>query len=405
MADIVLVTLNIRGLKNKQKYIIHLVRKHRPDFIFLQETNINTHFIAQRYTADMGFKNSIFSLGTYARGVSIIQTSDKYTVTHTHTDDEGRLAIIRVENENNKYTLVNIYAPVRHADKPAFFLKLEEILEKNFTDDTLILGGDFNFTHASIDRQGAKINNQNKQWLEHTLHTFNLVDAYRTTYPTGRDTTFKHNSIVAKSRLDRFYVPNEKEITMVCRLEETLGYTDHKAVCIRLSNGETDHARQRGSPHWKFNNSLLASEFYTKTIKTLIENSLDINNTDTQVDIGELWLILKDTIKYLTIGIAKNISTQRRRTEQRLKEQLEHTAEDTAEAHTLRTQLEDIENHKYIGAQTRCRAIGTIESPNKAFLGIEQNMQRRRTITQTIDAKGQTHTDNKAVAEIFRDHF
>jgi exonuclease III len=141
---------------------------------------------------------------------------------------------------------------------------LEDTLNNNYTHDTLVLGGDFNFTQGSIDRQDANVNNRNKQWLANILHTFLLVDAYRIVNPTGQDTTYVHASYTAKSRLDMFYVPENKKIAMVYHLKETLGYTDHKAVYVRLTESETDHARQRGSPHWKLNNSLLKSEFYTK---------------------------------------------------------------------------------------------------------------------------------------------
>ena len=305
MADITVITLNIHSLKNKHKYIVHLVRKNKPDFIFLQETNINTHFLAQRYTTEMGFKNSTFSLGTYARGVAIIQTSDKFTVTHQYTDNQGRIAIVRVEDNNSKYTLVNIYAPARDNEKPAFFDKLENILYTTYKDETLILGGDFNYTEDDLDRPLTRNKNvQHSNFLDNTLRLFHLVDAYRTKYRRGQDTTFERKTYQATSRLDRFYIPMEETVAKVAHLRETLEYTDHKAVVVTLTPASGSAERHRGSPHWKFNNSLLRSEFYTNTIKTLLENTIDSTTTETQIDTGELWTLLKRTIKHLTQIIA-----------------------------------------------------------------------------------------------------
>ena len=42
------ISLNINGLRNKIKHISLLLSKYRPDFIFLQETNINDHFMERQ---------------------------------------------------------------------------------------------------------------------------------------------------------------------------------------------------------------------------------------------------------------------------------------------------------------------------------------------------------------------
>ena len=409
MADITLLTLNVHSLKHKQKYITHLTKKHKPDFIFLQETNINKQYTAQRYTADMGFKHSIFSLGTYARGVAIIQTSDKYTITHQHTDREGRIAIARVEEETHKYTLVNIYAPAQNTDKPPFFEQLEELLHTTYKDDNLILGGDFNFTVDEADRKhtpGPSTHNQTTQhnnWLDNTINHFGLVDAYRSQNPSGRETTLAHVSSQATSRLDRFYVQKEGHIEKIVHIGETLEFTDHKAVLISISAFCGKQNTHKKSPHWKLNNSLLDNPLYTKHITTLIQNTID--TTDAQTDIGELWTLLKRSIKQQTIAIATHINKQRINKERQLKEKLNTSQEDTTETETILLQLQEILDHKYTGARKRCRQRGMTEGPNRAFLTIEQNIQKKRTINKIVDAQGATHEDNDNIADAFKIHF
>ena len=78
---------------------------------------------------------------------------------------------------------------------------------------------------------------------------------------------------------------------------------------------------------------------------------------------------------------------------------------DSIEAQTLHTQLKEIQNHKYMGAQTRCRTLGMTEGPNKLFLALEQNIQRKRTITQIQDAQGTLHSDSETIVNTFREHF
>ena len=372
----------------------------------MQETNINKQFTADRYITEMGFRDSIFSLGTFARGTAIIQTSDKYKVTHKHKDNQGRLTIIRIENSNNKYTLVNIYAPTQNTEKPAFFDNLNDILNTTYQHDKLIIGGDFNYTHDELDRVNTlNKNKQSSHWLDNTFTTFSLVDAYRKIYPLGQDTTFAYNAHPVKSRLDRVYVPDGDTVARVSHLGETLEYTDHKAVLVSVTTAAWSRHRHTGSPHWKFNNSLLKSEFYTKTIQTLIENTIDISAVDQQTDMGETWTVLKHSIKHLTQIISKYINTQLRETEQHLKQQLDTLPEDTLEAHTIKAQLTEIQEHKYMGAQTRCRTRGMLEGPNKVFLTLEQNTQRRRIIARIQDSLGTIHTGNVAIANTFKEHF
>ena len=40
-ASLKILSLNISGLWSKTKHILYLIKKYKPDFVFLQETNIN----------------------------------------------------------------------------------------------------------------------------------------------------------------------------------------------------------------------------------------------------------------------------------------------------------------------------------------------------------------------------
>ena len=121
MADttLTIISLNIRGCRTKGDCIIKLVKEHTPDFIFLQETNIHTEHDANTYTTQLGFKhtNGHYSNGKKGtvNGTAIIQTSDRWKITNKGNDNEGRITTVNITNKQQKYTLINIYAPDNHS--------------------------------------------------------------------------------------------------------------------------------------------------------------------------------------------------------------------------------------------------------------------------------------------------
>ena len=97
-------------MRSKGKHITHLIHKHKTDFIFLQETKIRTDLLASQITTALGLQYSCFSLGkqNIGSGVTILQTSHRWKVTIKDRDNEGRIAIVEIENSSHTYTLVNI---------------------------------------------------------------------------------------------------------------------------------------------------------------------------------------------------------------------------------------------------------------------------------------------------------
>ncbi len=65
----------------------------------------------------------------------------------SYTDDEGRVAIVGIENEKLKAVSVNVYCPDCH---PAFYWFVEKVYDKMFElpykhpNAFGIMGGDFN---------------------------------------------------------------------------------------------------------------------------------------------------------------------------------------------------------------------------------------------------------------------
>lgn len=408
MTDITILSLNIRSLRNKQKYIVHLSRKYRPDFIFIQETNIDTHYKSRKYTSDIGLKEGWFSLGNECRGVAIFLVSDRFKVVHAFNDTRGRIVIIRVESGNQTFTLANIYAPAKSAEKQDFYENLIDILNNNYREDTLIIGGDFNYITSALDKQTtlavgppSRKTFPNLNFLEEIERNFNLVDAYRTLEPMGRDTTMVHRSYPVSTRLDRVYAPNHFYISRVSHLEETLEYTDHKAVLVTLDIKNKEIKRK--SSHWKFNNSLLEIPLFVELVSTNLNSYLqDIQ--DPHFDLTQTWPLLKSSIKQQSQLISTLAQGRRRQEYEQLKYTLLHTDDEIVKTETL-LKLEELNKYTYRGAEIRCKNYLSNEGPSKLFLSFEQNVQSSKIISNIIDSEGNKVDDYEDIKNIFTKHF
>ena len=71
-------------------------------------------------------------------------------------DTQGRFIILKVVFEEKAFVFVNIYAPNDIAQQSTFFNKLNKQL-KEFAQDTIIIGGDFNCALTSLDKKGGNL--------------------------------------------------------------------------------------------------------------------------------------------------------------------------------------------------------------------------------------------------------
>ena len=113
-----LASLNTRGLgdKKKRRTVLKWLQSNhskREGIIFLQETH-TTELSEQIWKKDWDGQ-AFFSHGTCgSRGVAIlIPKSMSITVNNRITDDNGRLIILHCKIDDEKFVLVNIYAPTK----------------------------------------------------------------------------------------------------------------------------------------------------------------------------------------------------------------------------------------------------------------------------------------------------
>lgn len=157
MDDLIIISINISGLRTKQHHIIQLTRKYKPDFILIQETNIHSDVQGAQIKTQLGFKHAYFSLAVHniGSGTAILQTSDRWNILNTNRDNQGRITFVQIGNNTHTYTIVNIHAPPNYNYQPQFYEELDTILINTYRGQNVILCGDYNCVLEDSDIVGG----------------------------------------------------------------------------------------------------------------------------------------------------------------------------------------------------------------------------------------------------------
>ena len=188
--NIYLNTLNVRGLGNNKKCsaMLNWLGK-TPGIYFLQETHSNDISMVKW---KKHWKGAIyFSHGTTnSRGVAIlIHSNITHQVLEEHTDESGRYIILKVKINDQVVVLTNCYLPTKDHEKEQIAV-LESITSalSNFSECSLIVGGDFNVTlNPSLEKSNYDSNvSESKTFrasVKGFLITFHLEDLIRNFKP------------------------------------------------------------------------------------------------------------------------------------------------------------------------------------------------------------------------------
>lgn len=111
-------------------------------------------------------------------------------------------------------TLANFYAPNEHQDN---FLKHHLVLLLNYSDGQLIIGGDLNFPLIPSEDTSTRSSTTPLSicnCILKSLHTAQLIDAWRLFHPGEHDYTFYSRPHQKYSRIDYFLIPQSQIHTM-----------------------------------------------------------------------------------------------------------------------------------------------------------------------------------------------
>ena len=293
------ITVNVRGLANEEKRrSIFNYHRQNADILILQETHSSKE-CETVWQNEWGSK-ILFSHGTTAaRGVAVcISKAFTSLISRTYTENDGRLVIFDIEENNEFVSIVAIYAPNR--DTPEFFRGVRELMRDRREHKIII--GDFNLVlNVELDRENTYNNNNNsKEEVEYIMEEFCLRDLWRLRNEEKREFSWKKKgSYPSKaSRIDLALVSGglDQNVLLIQYLSSIM--TDHRAIYMVVDL----KLYERGGGYWKFNNTLLKEKKFIQKINMEIDNTI---NSCQQKTAMKTWEILKKRIKRVTVEYSR----------------------------------------------------------------------------------------------------
>ena len=99
--------------------------------------------------------------------------------------------MIKVSNQEEDTTIVNIYAP--NIGAPQYIIRQMLTAIKGEIDSSTVILGDFSTPFSQMDRSSKMKINKETQALNDTLNKMDLMDIYRTFHPKTTEYTFFSN--------------------------------------------------------------------------------------------------------------------------------------------------------------------------------------------------------------------
>ena len=236
--DIKCLSVNTRGLNKsiKCRSVFRWIHNQNVHFTLLQETH-SSKLSADAWSAEWGGK-VFFSHGTTnSKGVMIlINPNLDCKVEKCILDNSGRFIILDVALEDAHIILVNIYAP-NDLNQQVKFFKLVQHHLQDFSEEIVIIGGDFNCSLSDKDKKGGNPISKKAsviKEIEHLCSCNNLIHIWRQLNPQLESFTWRNKSHKIQCRLD-FFLISEKLADLVtsCKIFHA-PETDHSAISLHL---------------------------------------------------------------------------------------------------------------------------------------------------------------------------
>ena len=273
---------NCRGLNTmeKRRDVFHYLRKKKYDIICLQDVHLEEKM--ELYVkSEWGFRLYMSPYKRNSRGVVVlINNTFEHEIGRIKKDPNGNFIIIELTILGKKITLVNLYGP--NDDKPQFYNTIQQYISE-FGNEHVVWCGDWNLVlNSDLDTVDYKnINNPRaRNTVINIIDENGYVDVWRVLNDTKKKFTWRRLIPDRKqARLD-FFIVTEDMFTLVHDSDIVPGYrTDHSGIILKIKLQENE----RGRGYWKFNNSLLKDTNYVTTVKTVIDDTINlykINNNN-----------------------------------------------------------------------------------------------------------------------------
>ena len=325
------------------------------------------------------------------------------------TDNHRRCVLIETAISDTKTVFVNIYAPNEPKHQIFFLNELSNSFLKEYINDNVVLGGDFNCVTNSLDKKGGKPFDGKKASvleLQTLIKANNLIDSWRFKNPNSYGFTWSNASKKIQSRLDYLFVSKS-----LCKLIQGCNilpntHSDHSAVMLNITFDEDTPTR--GPGFWKFNNSLLSDVNYvnliTFSIPEFVNKHREVN------DKGLFWEMIKMEIRAFTIKYSKQKAKKMHDEEAALQTELiniqnklqaNYNESYEREMDRLKTKLSRIEAIKTQGTIVRSKArwYEYGEKNSKYFYSLEKTNYRRKHVTSITNHEDKRITDPKQILQ------
>ena len=189
------------------------------------------------------------------------------------SDKTGRFIILDVSLEDLRLILVNIYAPNDLNQQSKFFRSLHHQLQ-DFSQENIIIGGDFNCALSDKDKKGGNTVAQKASVIKEIKElctSYSLVDVWRQLNPLLKSYTWRNKSHKIQCRLDFFLILEElTNLDATCKIFHA-PKTGLSAISLHLQ--ARINKQCRGPWFCKFNCSLLEDDNYVNTLPKSIDFS------------------------------------------------------------------------------------------------------------------------------------
>ena len=407
MASFNAITFNCNGLgdkKKRQKVFSYVKEKVKSGLFFLQETH-STPQLESKWKNEWNGK-LFFSHGSRNSTGCAIGFSKKFNfkLIKESKDTEGRILILEVEIDDQKFLLINLYNANSETDQINVLDTLSSKLEEHDPDGECkpIFGGDFNLIFDTIlDSSGGNPTLKKRSIFKimKIIEKLDACDIFRVRYPNLKRFTFHRKNPVIQRRLDYLFISNniQEHVEKVDILPSFM--SDHSPVFITINLNSN---LERGNYGWKFNNSLLNDEIFVSKMIDHIEN-IKNNFTDEQ-NPHVKWEFLKYELRKFSISFAKNKNKEllaQKEKHERIITNYESTENRPPEVQYAESKafLEDYIDKKTAGSilRSKCEFYEQNEKSTKFFLNLEIKNSEKNTVKKLLTENNAEVNDCKNI--------
>ena len=179
-----------------------------------------------------------FSHGTnHSRGVmTLFNPKLDVLVDNIETDKKGRYLLLQATIHDSAFQLYNIYSPNKNSDQKMFFANFIDVIRKR-SDNSLIIGGDFNCALISRDKiGGAAVERKSNVISEITklCHLFKLQDIWRCQHSDQVQVTWRDKALKVQCRLDYWLISKDLSHIALNTGIKNSTLSDHSAITLTL---------------------------------------------------------------------------------------------------------------------------------------------------------------------------